>query len=192
MPQMTTGNERFYTSQQKQGRTSKWLKCSFEPGCLAKLTKLLCAVWKCFTLEICSLSKRPCAAHFHPCTQLHVLNSFCMKYCCFCFLTGLYWVRAHNAQHTMHNRPVSNNEFVFPGDVAAHWLSSPPLVCAESPSLVSERTSTAELPPTIGKMNTRVHVTSYLRQMQVSWEPFKVGFRCEMKISLAFVFPLYS
>ena len=81
MLQLTTGNERFYTSQQKQIGWSKWLKCSFEPGCLAKLVKCLCAVWKHFTLEIFAyiLSKRPCAPHFHPCSQLRILNPFCVK-----------------------------------------------------------------------------------------------------------------
>lgn len=69
--QLTTGNEeRFYTSQQKQVRRSKGLKRSFQPECLAKPTKLLCAVWKHFTLEIFiyTFSKRACAPSSHPST----------------------------------------------------------------------------------------------------------------------------
>lgn len=144
-----------------------------------------------FVLTVCPKDPVPLIFTHVP-NFVYWIPSVWSTYCCFCFLTVLWWGRTHNVQHTMHNGPVSNNEFVFPGYVAAHWLSSPPLVWAESPSLVSGRTNTAEFPPTIGKMNTRVHATSYLRQMQVSWEPFKAGFRWEMKISLAFAVPLFS
>lgn len=82
----------------------QWLKHSFEPGFLTKLTKLLCAVWKHFTWEICtySLSKRPRAPHFHPCTQLRVLNPFCMKYLLL-FLFPDWTLMRQGTQCTTHN-----------------------------------------------------------------------------------------
>lgn len=72
-----------------------------EPGCLAKLTKFPCEVWKGFTLEIFiyTLSISTCAPYLHLCAQHTVLNPLCVKYLVWFLLSCLVSVAGHTT-HT--------------------------------------------------------------------------------------------
>lgn len=163
----------------------------FEPGCLAKLTKLLGAVWKHVTLEIFIYTWEPVPLIYtHRCTriQLLLLNPFCVKYFMW-FLPSWPTPRlgTHYATHIS-----LFQQWVLTLSVTAHWLPRPLLVCAEFLTLAIGRATSAPWTPNPGKKNTTEHVTSYPKQMQVSWEPFRVGSQWEMKILPAFAFSLRS